>query len=66
MRQLADAEQIRALMRSLSAEARADALVYLTGGATAVGSAEEIEPLLYRFPAVDAASFRRRVERTLR
>jgi len=27
---------------------------------------EEIEPLLYRFPAVDAASFRRRVERALR
>ena len=26
---------------------------------------EEIEPLLYRFPAVDAASFRRRVERAL-
>jgi len=27
---------------------------------------EEIEPLLYRFPAVDPASFRRRVERALR
>lgn len=32
----------------------------------ALGLYEEIEPLLYRFPAVDAASFRRRVERTLR
>lgn len=27
---------------------------------------DEIEPLLYRFPAVDAASFRRRVERAFR
>ncbi len=32
----------------------------------ALGFYEEIEPLLYRFPAVDAASFRRRVEQAFR
>ncbi|OGU21408.1 MAG: hypothetical protein A3K13_04870 [Gemmatimonadetes bacterium RIFCSPLOWO2_12_FULL_68_9] len=36
MRQLADAERIRQFMRSLGGEARADAWVYFTGGATAV------------------------------
>ena len=32
----------------------------------ALGFYEEIEPLLYRFPAVDVASFRRRVESAFR
>ena len=36
MRQLATAQRVRAFMRSLGAAARTDALVYLTGGATAV------------------------------
>jgi hypothetical protein len=72
MRELADAERIRAFMRALAREASQPGRVLFTGGATAVlfgwrgrvglrAAFASIEPRLYRYPAIDPAAFARAV-----
>ena len=75
MRELADAQRITRFMQVLGRE-RAhqrdleDVAAMLDRGLIdreqALEYFDQIEPELYRFPAIDPASFRRRVEETLR
>ena len=55
MRQVADARHIRRLMSALGAKAEQDTRVYF----------DEIEPLLYRYPAIDPPSFRQALDEML-
>lgn len=78
MRRLTDSDRVQQLMRVLGPEADQEVHLYLTGGATAVlidrglvdpkatrRFFDEIEPLLYRYPAIHPPSFRKAVEEVL-
>lgn len=66
MRSLATRDRIEAFIERLGDAADSEGTVYLSRGfvdrALVSRLFDEIEPELYRFPAVDAASFRARVE----
>jgi len=78
MRRLADAERIRAFMDAVGRAANKEIRLYFTGGATAVlsgwrSSTIDVDILMipeedrvFRFPAIDPASFRRAAERVCR
>lgn len=76
MRRAIDRARLADFSKALAQAAKAPGRVYLTGGATALllgwrettrdeirARFEEIEPLLYRFPAIDPRSFRKAIER---
>jgi hypothetical protein len=80
MRAPVNAERVRRFMRELAVDSRAAGRVYLTGGAVGRAAAlarqygryrhqelfDAIEGETYRYPAVDAPSFRRAVESTVK
>ena len=70
MREVVDPARIRLFMQALGREASGQGRVYFAGGATAVLLGWRASTLdiadLYRYPAVDPASFRRSAENVLR
>jgi len=70
MRPVADAERIRALVRELARAAEQPTRLYLVGGATAVflgwrETTVDVEPELFRYPAIDPPTFRHELEAAL-
>lgn len=72
MRPLADAARIEALVEELGRRATIPCRIYLVGNMLSRGLVDRarlrelfaaIEPQLYRYPAIDPAAFRARVER---